>query len=223
MIVAARVASSAALRHHAPAMRPLDLEADLRALAGLDADVAAALERLGLPASRRRPAGFEALLRIIVGQQVSTSAAASMWARLDAGCGPIRAEKSAGLDLGTLQALGLSRQKAGYALALARDVAEARVDLVAVERLADEEAVTELVKAKGIGVWSAEIYLLFALGRGDVFPAGDLALQVGFQRLKRLRRRPEPERLRRLVAHWQPYRGAGAHFLWHLYAAPPLG
>jgi len=203
-------------------MRPLDLEADLRALAAADADIGAALARIGAPEGRRRPPGFEALLRIIVGQQVSTSAARSMWEKLDRACGPIDPVKIAGMDLGTLQAVGLSRQKAGYALQLARDVAERRVDLAAVERLPDEEAIAELVKAKGIGVWSAEIYLLFTLGRGDVFPAGDLALQVGFQRLKRLKRRPEPERLRKLVEPWRPWRGAGAIFLWHFYAAPPL-
>ena len=203
-------------------MRPLDLESDLRALAAADADVAAALARIGAPAARSRPPGFEALLRIIVGQQVSTSAARSMWERLDRACGPIRPAKIAGLALGTLQAVGLSRQKAGYALRLARDVADARVDLAAVDCLADDEAIAELIKAKGIGVWSAEIYLLFALGRRDVFPAGDLALQVGFQRLKRLKRRPEPDRLRKLIEPWRPWRGAGAHFLWHLYAAPPL-
>jgi DNA-3-methyladenine glycosylase II len=204
-------------------MRPDHLDADLRALAGLDTDVGTALARIGAPAARMRPPGFPALLRIIVGQQVSSKAAASMFARLEAACGPIQAARMAGMDLGTLQALGLSRQKAAYALTLARDVAEGRVDLDAVERLEDEDAVAELVKARGIGVWSAEIYLLFTLGRRDVFPAGDLALQIGFQRLKRLRKRPEPDRLRKLIQPWRPYRGAGAHFLWHFYAAPPLG
>ena len=203
-------------------MRPDHLDADLRALAGLDPDVGAALARIGAPAARMRPPGFPALLRIIVGQQVSSRAAASMFARLESACGPIEATRMAGMDLGTLQAIGLSRQKAAYALTLARDVAEGRVDLGAVESLADEEAVAELVKARGIGVWSAEIYLLFTLGRRDVFPAGDLALQIGFQRLKRLRKRPDPDRLRKLIEPWRPYRGAGAHFLWHFYAAPPL-
>ena len=85
-----------------------------------------------------------------------------------------------------------------------------------------EAALAELVTLKGIGAWSAEVYLLFAMQRADVFPAGDLALQVAFQRLKGLRQRPPADRLRRLVEPWRPHRGAGAHFLWHLYANPPL-
>ncbi|MBM3524375.1 MAG: hypothetical protein FJX57_15595 [Alphaproteobacteria bacterium] len=75
---------------------------------------------------------------------------------------------------------------------------------------------------KGVGIWSAEVYLLFAMQRADIFPAGDLALQVACQRLKRLRHRPAPERLRRIAEAWKPHRGAAAHFLWHLYANPPI-
>jgi DNA-3-methyladenine glycosylase II len=121
-----------------------------------------------------------------------------------------------------LRGLGLSRQKAAYAGGLARDVLDGRIDVEAVALLEDDAAIAALTRIKGIGAWSAEVYLLFALRRADVFPAGDLALQIAYQRLKRLRRRPDPERLRRLVRPWSPQRGAGAHFLWHLYANPPL-
>ena len=98
-----------------------------------------------------------------------------------------------------------------------------RLDLARVSRMRDEAAIEALTQVKGIGVWSAEIYLLFALRRGDAFPAGDLALRVGFQRLKGLTEAPGPSALREMVEPWRPHRGAAAHLLWHSYANPPLG
>ena len=121
-----------------------------------------------------------------------------------------------------LRALGLSRQKAAFALALAGDLVERRLDLDGLAALDDEPAIAELTKVKGIGRWSAEIYLLFCLQRPDVWPAGDLALQVAMQRLKRLRQRPSPDRLIKLAKPWRPHRGAAAHLLWHYYAKAPM-
>jgi DNA-3-methyladenine glycosylase II len=203
-------------------MAVLRLASDLAKLAERDADIAREWRRLGTPKARSRPPGFAALLRIIVGQQVSAKAAAAMWRKLEAALERVEAERVADATLDDLRALGLSRQKAGYALGLARDVVEGRLDIAALARLDEDMAIAELTRVKGIGRWSADIYLLFALRRGDVFPAGDLALQIAFQRLKRLRRRPDADRLRRLVAPWSPQRGAGAVFLWHFYANPPL-
>lgn len=191
-------------------------------LARSDEHVARALARVGPPPPRSRPPGFPALLRTIVGQQVSAKAAMAMWRRIEEAIVPLAPERVARMSAAELRALGLSRQKVGYALGLADDLVSGRVDLARVHRLPDDEAVSELVKIKGIGRWSAEVYLLFALGRPDVFPSGDLALQAAFQRLKGLRRRPESDRLVKLVEPWRPYRGAGAHFLWHFYAAPPM-
>jgi len=131
---------------------------------------------------------------------------------------PLSPKTVARLDLDALRALGLSRQKAVYARGLALDIVEGRVDLDRLPLLEDQAAVEHLMQIKGIGKWSAEVYLLFALGRPDIFPAGDLALQIAMQRLKRLRKQPDPKRLIRLVEPWRPYRGAAAHFLWHYYA-----
>jgi len=203
-------------------MPPSPHAAALRKLAARDPDIAAALKLVGYPPPRSRPPGFTTLLRTIVGQQISAAAAASLWTRLAAAIDPITPEAVAALDVEDLRALGFSRQKALYARGLALDILEGRVDLDLVARLDDEAAVNHLIQIKGIGRWSAEIYLLFALGRPDVFPAGDLALQVGMQRLKRLRRRPEPDGLLKLVEPWRPYRGAAAHFLWHYYAKAPM-
>jgi DNA-3-methyladenine glycosylase II len=204
-------------------MARLALARDLAALAARDADVARELARIGAPARRHRPPGFATLLRIILGQQVSVQAAAAMWRRLEAGLGgvvepAVLAERSDA----ELRAFGLSRQKISYARALATALDGGGLDLGRVHRMADAPAIAALTTVKGIGVWSAEIYLLFALGRGDAFPAGDLALRIGYQRLKRLDAAPAPAALRALTEAWSPYRGAAAHFLWHSYANPPL-
>ena len=195
----------------------------LKAIAERDPDIAKALEIIGPPPPRDRPPGFGSLLRAIVGQQISAAAAASLWNRLAAAVDPITPETIGRLDVEALRALGLSRQKAMYAQGLARDILERRVDLELLPQLDDEAAIVHLTQIKGIGRWSAEVYLLFALGRPDIWPSGDLALAVAMQRLKHLRRRPDPKRLIRLAEPWRPYRGAAAHFLWHYYAkAPPI-
>lgn len=194
----------------------------LEALAARDKDIAAALAAIGPPPPRERPPGFPSLLRAIVGQQVSAASAAALWARLAAAIDPLVPETVARLEIDELRKVGLSRQKALYAQGLARDLLDRRIDLDLVPSLADEEAITHLVQIKGIGRWSAEVYLLFALGRPDVFPAGDLALAIAMQRLKRLRKRPDPKRLIKLAEPWRPYRGAAAQFLWHYYKAPPV-
>jgi DNA-3-methyladenine glycosylase II len=201
---------------------PNSIPPPLLALVERDPDIAAALAAIGPPPDRSRPPGFASLLRAIVGQQISAAAAAALWTRITAAIDPLTADAVAGLDVDVLRGLGLSRPKALYALGLARDIRERRVDLDRVPDLSDEAAVAHLIQIKGIGRWSAEIYLLFALGRPDVFPSGDLALQIAVQRLKRLRRRPEPKRLIKLAEPWRPYRGAAAQFLWHYYKAPPI-
>lgn len=205
-------------------MPRLRLARDLEALAARDPDIARELARIGLPARRERPPGFATLLRIILGQQVSTQAATAMWNRLEGAFGGVVGPAQvATADDALLRACGFSRQKMAYARALAADVGAGRIDLARVARLPDAAAIAALTSLKGIGTWSAEIYLLFALRRGDAFPAGDLALQLAFQRLKRLSQRPDAARLRAASEAWRPHRGAGAHLLWHSYANPPLG
>jgi DNA-3-methyladenine glycosylase II len=207
-------------------IEPLDaarLKVALDALARTDADLALALARIGYPVPRVREPGFATLLRIIVAQQLSTRAAAAIWARLEAACadgvGPERVLELSDADF---RAAGFSARKVEHARALARRVLEGGLDTARLAAARDEEVVAEIASLSGFGRWSAEVYLLFALGRADVLPADDLALQVAFQRLKRLEARPTGKALRSLVLPWAPWRGAGAVFLWHYYGAATL-
>jgi DNA-3-methyladenine glycosylase II len=169
---------------------PLDgprLAAAIDRLAALDQDVAAAVERIGYPLPRLRPAGFETLLRIMVSQQVSTRSAAAIWARLEAACGAeVTPAAFLALDDPACRAVGLSGRKTDYGRGLAAAIAAGELDLAALARLEEEAAIERIVALKGFGRWSAAIYLLFALGRTDAWPAADLALQIGMQRLKGL-------------------------------------
>lgn len=199
------------------------MQAALDALARTDPDVAAALERLGQPDARQREPGFATFLHIILAQQVSVASAAAVWRRLDRALGsePTPARILALGEEG-LRALGFSRQKAGYACGLAEAVLAGRFAIETLPMLDEEAAVAAITGLRGFGRWSAEIYLLFALGRVDVFPADDLAVQLAWQRLKRLDFRPTARQLRQLAEPWRPYRGAGAILLWHCYMAAPL-
>ncbi|MBL0966060.1 DNA-3-methyladenine glycosylase [Blastomonas sp. UPD001] len=179
--------------------------------------IARALEIAGYPETRIRDRGYTTLLRTIVGQQVSVAAAASVWNKLEAalglGCAP---DALIAADFDALRACGLSRQKQGYARSLAELVVSGGLDL---EHLPedDEAAIAELVRIKGIGRWSAEIYLLFAEGRPDIWPAGDLAVQAGIGRILGLEARPSEKEARLLADPWSPHRGAVAILTWHCY------
>lgn len=194
------------------------LKASLDALAKIEPRFGHAIEATGYPEERIREPGYETLLRTIVGQQVSVAAAASVWNKLEvllgAGCAP---EKLIEQDFDALRGCGLSRQKQGYARSLAELVISGGLPLDALPR-DDEEAIAYLTKVKGIGRWSAEIYLLFAEGRGDIWPAGDLAVQEGVGRLLGLPARPSEKDIREIAEAWRPHRGAAAIFTWHIYA-----
>jgi DNA-3-methyladenine glycosylase II len=200
-----------------------ELGAALERLAATDPDLADALARLGCPRPRQRSPGFATLLQIMTAQQLSTRAAAAIWARLETACGgEVTPARFLALDDPDLRAVGFSARKAGYGRELARAVEDGALDLEALATAPEDAAIAAIAAQRGFGRWSAEIYLLFALGRGDVFPADDLALQIGMQRLRRLEARPKAAALRELVAPWQPHRGCGAIFLWHLYGAATL-
>lgn len=207
-------------------IQPLDearLKAALDRLAVLDPDIAAALPVVGLPAPRVRDPGFSTLLRIVVAQQISTRAAAAIWGRLELAAGPVlSAESLLALTDAQFRAVGFSARKVEYARDLARAVAEGRLDLDALATYEEAELVARIAALRGFGRWSAEIYGLFALGRVDIFPADDLALQVAAMRLKRLQARPNAKALRDLAEAWRPVRGAAAVFLWHYYGAATL-
>ena len=184
--------------------------------------VAMALKRVGYPEPRLRPTGYQTLLRTIVGQQVSVAAAASVWAKLEAEVGPeMHPRELLARDFDALRACGLSRQKQGYVRSLCELVEAGELDFAALPA-DDEEAIAQLTRIKGIGRWSAEIYLLFAEGRPDIWPAGDLAVQAGLAKLLDLPERPSEKTARDLAEAWRPHRGATAIFTWHCYNNPAL-
>lgn len=184
--------------------------------------MADALVRVGYPEPRQRETGYRTLLRTIVGQQVSVSAAASVWAKLEALLGDeMPPSDLLDTDFDSLRACGLSRQKQGYARSLCELVVSGGIDFDALPQ-DDEEAIALLTRIKGIGRWSAEIYLLFAEGRPDIWPAGDLAVQVGLGKLLALAERPDEKLTRVLAEDWRPHRGAAAIFTWHCYNNPAL-
>jgi DNA-3-methyladenine glycosylase II len=193
------------------------LKASLDALGVLEPRFASAITQAGYPEPRIREPGYATLLRTIIGQQVSVAAAASVWNKLEAllgtGC---PAEALIDQDFDALRACGLSRQKQGYARSLAELVISGGLPLDALPA-DDEEAIAYLTKVKGIGRWSAEIYLLFAEGRADIWPAGDLAVQESVGRLLALPARPSEKETRDIAEAWRPHRGAAAIFTWHIY------
>jgi DNA-3-methyladenine glycosylase II len=193
------------------------MQSDLRALARNDRQVAGALERFGYPELRRRPPGFETLLRAIVFQQISIHAAAAIWKRIEAAIVPLTAAAYCAVSDDVVRACGFSRQKLLYARSLAELIASGEVPLEALDQMDDQEAIEQLVKIKGVGRWTAEVYLMFALGRRDMWPADDLGLIVGMQRLKSLRKRPDRKRMLKLGEAWRPRRSAAAHLLWHYF------
>lgn len=191
-------------------------------LAAVEPAFSAVIARIGYPQPRVRERGYETLLRTIVGQQVSVASAAAVWSRLEAllgpGCAP---DVLLAQDGDALRACGLSRQKQGYARSLAELVVSGALDL---DRLPDDDetAIAELVRIKGIGRWSAEIYLLFAEGRPDVWPAGDLAVQIAVGQILGLEDRPAEREVRARAESWRPWRGAAAILAWHHYNSDVL-
>lgn len=206
------------------ALTEIQLRRALDDIAATEPGIAAALARAGYPEPRTRPRAAATMMRAIVGQQVSVKAAASIWARLEAACGGDMDDhrRIAVTPIETLRAAGLSGQKAGYVQGLADAIADRRIDFAALPAN-DDDAVAALTAIKGIGRWSAEIYLLFAEGRADVFPAGDLAVQIELGRILGLAARPTEKHTRALAEPWRPHRGALAVFLWHHYNINALG
>ncbi|GGA36004.1 DNA-3-methyladenine glycosylase family protein [Sphingomonas psychrolutea] len=193
------------------------LKTALDALAAREPAIAQALGRVGYPPPRISARGYATLLRTIIGQQVSTKAAQSVWHKLEGIVGDLtdpgnitRASDA------QLREAGLSRQKAGYARSLSALVTSGALDLANLPA-DDEEAIAKLVAVKGIGRWSAEIYLLFAEGRTDIWPAGDLAVQIEVGRILGHEARPSEKVTRELAEAWRPHRGAAAIFAWHHY------
>lgn len=184
--------------------------------------IAAAHKRIGTPAPRDRDAGFETLVRIIVDQQVSVQSGAAIWKRLNEGIASCEPDQVLDAGLDGLRALGLSKPKAGYVTGLAMAVRSGALDINGLQNLSDQVAKRHLMDIKGIGRWTAEIYLMFALGRPDIWPAGDLALAEAVKKLLSLETRPTPDQLDAIAERWKPERTAAAVFLWHCYKKLPL-
>jgi DNA-3-methyladenine glycosylase II len=202
-----------------------DLEAALGTIALRDTDIARALEQVGYPEERRQgPPSFENLLRVIVGQQLSVKAAATIFGRIRSALDN-RFEPAALMVMSDeeLRALGLSRPKIRYARGLCEAILEGAFDPAALADLPDAMVVEEITRLTGFGRWSAEMILLFSLGRPDVWPADDLAIQAGVHRLKGLPQRPDRRKTDAIAEPWRPHRGAVAILIWHYYARMPMG
>lgn len=198
------------------------LSDSLNALAEREKAFAKVLDTHGHPEPRISEPGVETLLRTIVGQQVSVAAARSMWNKLASKFGqPVNLQRLLDASDEEMREAGMSRQKAGYLRSLAGLVLSGELDLAHLPE-DDEEAIAQLTRIKGIGRWSAEIYLLFAEGRSDVWPAGDLAVQIEIGKLMGLDGKPTEKQLRELAEKWRPHRGAAAVLAWHSYNAPPM-
>ncbi len=186
-------------------------------LAGRDRDLGRILQSLGPPPIWDREPGFPTLVHIILEQQVSLASARACFDKLLKTVERLTPESLLTLDDGVLKEAGFSRQKTSYARILAEEVRTGRLDLVGLANLPDDEAREQLMRLKGIGRWTADIYLLMALGRPDVWPVGDLALVIAAQRIKGLEARPNPEEFRDLGEAWRPWRSVAARLLWHHY------
>ena len=171
----------------------------------------------GLPSLRRMEGGLAGLLRIVVDQLISLKAGESIWRRVEAELHPFDAGVISRQREASLRKLGLSGSKAQCFKAVAAAVAEGQLDFAALAALSDAEVMAALTALKGIGPWTAEIYLLSGMGRADVLPAGDLALQVAAQHLFGLAQRPDARSLTRLAEPWRPWRAVAARILWSHY------
>ena len=188
-------------------------------LAKRDKYLASILKNLGPPPLWARPPGFSTLVKIILEQQVSLASAASLFGRLEKSVVPFQPARILELGETHLKLQGLTRQKTAYCLHLAQSLNEKSLRLSQLSRMSDAEVRAALMEIKGIGSWSADVYLLMALRRADIWPASDLALQIAMMKLKELSFRPNPNQLDEMAETWRPYRSVAARMLWQYYLA----
>jgi DNA-3-methyladenine glycosylase II len=194
----------------------------LYVLCDRDPDLAQIRMNYGPPPMWAREPGFPTLIHIILEQQVSLASARAAFDRLLAAASPLTPARFLELDDAELKTIGFSRQKTAYGRELAGAILGGRLNLAELETLDDADVRSELMDIKGIGPWTADIYLLMALRRPDVWPSGDLALASAAQRVKRLAARPTPDELDTLGADWTPWRAVAARLLWHYYLSDPV-
>ncbi len=199
------------------------IRAQLTELAAKDAHIKTALDLVDFPAERVNEQSFAVFLRVIVGQQLSVKAATTIFGRVVDIVGE-RAEPGA-FDCVTdeqLRAAGLSRPKVNYVRSLCQTLTDGTLDIKALPDQADEDAIASIIAVKGLGVWSAHIYLMFSLGRPDIWPVGDLAVRVGVGRIIGLEERPTEKEAQEIGERWRPYRSAVALLAWHYYSNAPF-
>lgn len=192
-----------------------------RWLAERDPDLAVVVETYGPPPLWARESGFHTLIHIILEQQVSLASAKAAYDRLVAATGRLVPERFLLLNDADLKTIGFSRQKASYGRGLAQALLDRRLDLAHLATLDDRDAKSRLMEVKGIGSWTADIYLLMVLRRPDTWPSGDLALASAAQRVKRMRSQPTPKKLEQVGKAWRPWRAVAARILWHYYLSTP--
>ena len=188
-----------------------------RKMAASDADFARILQAYGTPPLWAREPGFATLIHIILEQQVSLASAKAAFDKLYNAIAPVTPESFLQLNDFELKVIGFSRQKTLYSRLLAEAILDGQLDLEALYLLPDEDVRENLKQLKGIGDWTADIYLLMALRRADIWPPGDLALLVAMQKMKQLVARPTRDEFEKFGEKWKPYRAVAARFLWHLY------
>lgn len=201
------------------ALTELDLLEAAKELASGDQILASILQQHGPPPLWARKPGFATLVHIILEQQVSLASAASMFARVRRNTVPFNPRRVIELGADHLKSLGLTRQKTAYCLDLSQSLTEKRLRLSQLSRMDDEDARAALLQVKGIGSWSADIYLLMALLRPDVWPANDLALAIAVRELKQLKGTPNQEQLQTMAQAWRPFRSVAARMCWQYYLA----
>jgi len=198
-------------------MNQASIKRGINHIAKNDADIKQAVEQYGYPQPRIQPAGFETLLNTIISQQLSAKAAKTITQRVHACLGEITPQRVTRKHSTNLRKAGLSERKVTYIKKLAKAIQQREFDPEELSSMKNSAAIQSITKLHGFGEWSAEIYLLFSLGRKDIFPANDLALQIALAKLKGLNDRPTPKLARELVDHWAPWRSAGSLFLWRYY------
>ena len=200
-----------------------DIEAGLDKLAQTDKDVAAAIELVGYPLERINPQGFSTVLRVIVGQQLSVKAAATIWGRVQDLVGETAVpDDYVKISDEALRGAGLSRQKINYVRSLCETINDGTLDFDALAVLSDKAAIEAITAVKGLGVWSAHMYLMFSLGRADIMPVGDLAVRVGIGRIVGMEGRPTEKQCDEIGNRWKPHRSVMALLAWHYYSNAPL-
>jgi DNA-3-methyladenine glycosylase II len=200
-----------------------DLALAARELAARDEMLAAILSTYGDPPLWRRATGFTTLVHIILEQQVSLTSAKSMLTRLQAAIEPFTPLRFIELGDSYLRSLGVTRQKSSYLLHLSECIVNGELSFTKLARMTDDDARLALTRIKGIGSWSADVYLLMAMRRADIWPSGDLALAVAMKELKGLANRPGPDELEKLAEQWRPHRAVAARMLWQYYLGRKAG